>query len=408
MDRKYLAYSILEFLEKEKNENLKVAMQIISEKYDVSLQNAEYKLPASLEEIFKEGCKSKEFSLDDPFSFEGDEEYQSFINLLKEKNYFENYKPEDQIYQVRLHQANVGFLKKRQAKKDKADQLKEEGNALVKEKKYEEAIEKYEQAIETDPNNAIFYSNMAAAYTALKRFEDAVETCDRAIRVNPKYAKAYQRKGIAYVYLKKYDEAIDQFEMAKEVDPSNADEYDRKILQARKSKKEMAGSNAGGMPNLFGGGGGGGMPNLFGGNGGGGMPDLSNLGSMMSDPKFMEMAENVMKQPGFQDMVGKMMGQMAGGAGNGENNPFSIPEDAEIPPQAIEELEKLPEVQKSEKLQKVVKGLKEEGMPAILREMGDPEVKELFSKLAQQAFKNMFPEGLNGKKLGNGGNNPFI
>jgi len=46
----------------------------------------------------------------------------------------------------------------------KASSLKDEGNDLMKQNKYEEAIEKYSEAIQTVPN-AIYYCNRAAAYS---------------------------------------------------------------------------------------------------------------------------------------------------------------------------------------------------------------------------------------------------
>lgn len=50
-------------------------------------------------------------------------------------------------------------------KKEQAQKFKNEGNALVKEKKYKEAVEKYTQAIECQ-ESAIFYCNRAAAYVS--------------------------------------------------------------------------------------------------------------------------------------------------------------------------------------------------------------------------------------------------
>ena len=50
-------------------------------------------------------------------------------------------------------------------KKEQAQKFKNEGNALVKEKKFQEAVEKYTQAIECQ-ESAIFYCNRAAAYVS--------------------------------------------------------------------------------------------------------------------------------------------------------------------------------------------------------------------------------------------------
>ena len=49
--------------------------------------------------------------------------------------------------------------------KELAQKYKNEGNALVKEKKYKEAIDKYSEAIKCQ-ESAIFYCNRAAAYVS--------------------------------------------------------------------------------------------------------------------------------------------------------------------------------------------------------------------------------------------------
>lgn len=49
-----------------------------------------------------------------------------------------------------------------------AEQLKDEGNALFKDKKYEEAIVKYTAGIELDGKHAILYANRAICYLSLE------------------------------------------------------------------------------------------------------------------------------------------------------------------------------------------------------------------------------------------------
>mgnify|MGYP002378566553 CR=1 FL=1 len=43
--------------------------------------------------------------------------------------------------------------------RQQADKLKNEGNDLVKQEKYKEALEAYNAAIKIDGNNAIYYCN---------------------------------------------------------------------------------------------------------------------------------------------------------------------------------------------------------------------------------------------------------
>ena len=50
-----------------------------------------------------------------------------------------------------------------EAEKEQAQKLKNEGNAFMKEKKYQEAVDKYSEAIKVQ-ESAVFYCNRAAAY----------------------------------------------------------------------------------------------------------------------------------------------------------------------------------------------------------------------------------------------------
>jgi stress-induced-phosphoprotein 1 len=50
-----------------------------------------------------------------------------------------------------------------------ANALKEEGNKLFGEKKYQQAYDKYTSAIELDGENVFYYTNRAAALLEMKR-----------------------------------------------------------------------------------------------------------------------------------------------------------------------------------------------------------------------------------------------
>lgn len=62
-------------------------------------------------------------------------------------------------------------------------------------KRATEAAEDYTRAIELDPENAVYYSNRAAAFTMQEDFDSAIEDCKAAVSLNPSYAKAYSRLG---------------------------------------------------------------------------------------------------------------------------------------------------------------------------------------------------------------------
>ena len=54
--------------------------------------------------------------------------------------------------------------------KESAITLKEKGNKLFREKKWQEAYQMYSRAIELDDANVIYYTNRAATLMEMKRF----------------------------------------------------------------------------------------------------------------------------------------------------------------------------------------------------------------------------------------------
>ncbi|KAG0483559.1 hypothetical protein HPP92_011643 [Vanilla planifolia] len=75
---------------------------------------------------------------------------------------------------------------------------------------YSEAVDLYTCAIALCDNNAVYYSNRAAAYTQLEKYTEAVEDCLKSIEIDPGYSKAYSRLGLAYYNQGNYSEALDK------------------------------------------------------------------------------------------------------------------------------------------------------------------------------------------------------
>jgi tetratricopeptide (TPR) repeat protein len=93
----------------------------------------------------------------------------------------------------------------------------DEGNALNKLKRYEEAIVAYDQAISLDPNYAPTYIVKGNALYGFKRYEEAIAAHDQAISLDPTNAYAYQNKGKALRELKRYEEAQQAYDRAKQL-----------------------------------------------------------------------------------------------------------------------------------------------------------------------------------------------
>ena len=80
-----------------------------------------------------------------------------------------------------------------------------EGNEFYKKKDFDRALQLYSAAIELNPNELLYYTNIAAVFIEQKKYEQAIAQCDIAIakaREGPydfvKLAKVIARKASAY------------------------------------------------------------------------------------------------------------------------------------------------------------------------------------------------------------------
>lgn len=214
--------------------------------------------------------------------------------------------------------------------KRRADELKAEGNKLLQKQQFEAAVAKYSAAIELNDQNAVYFSNRAAAHTYLKHLEQAVADSRRASAIDPDYVKAYVREGLAEYELGHFQKAHDAYSKALEKtkpQDKNWENYMEKVelcqMKLDEANSVSSAPNTGAMP----GSGGGGAPDLSsllgslggGGGGGGGL----DFGALMNNPMMKQMAEQMMKDPESMKKMGEMlggMGGMGGSAGGGGNN----------------------------------------------------------------------------------------
>ncbi|KAJ3574617.1 hypothetical protein NP233_g1651 [Leucocoprinus birnbaumii] len=193
-----------------------------------------------------------------------------------------------------------------------ADKHKQEGNALMTSKKYDQAIEAYTNAINLDSSNPVYYSNRAAAHSSKGDHLSAIGDAETAITVDPKFSKGYHRLG--RYSLGDFKAAADAFERGLQIDPNNVGL--KSSLASAKSKlgtesevsprstpapDASAGAGAaggmGGLADMFRG-----MGGMGGGAGGGagGMPDLASL---MNNPAIMSMAQQMAQNGGLERLM---------------------------------------------------------------------------------------------------------
>jgi DnaJ family protein C protein 7 len=119
--------------------------------------------------------------------------------------------------------------------------LKEEGNALYKAQKWDQAAAKYTAAIAADPSNPTYLNNRAAAYMQLEKYDSAVADAQAAIELDSSVVKSYMRLGKALLAMGKYSEAGRAYQSAIARDPGNrAAVTERRLVDLTLQRKQRA------------------------------------------------------------------------------------------------------------------------------------------------------------------------
>lgn len=125
-----------------------------------------------------------------------------------------------------------------------AEEEKTKGNDEYKKKNFDKAITHYQKAIELDPNEPIYYNNLAAVYLEKKEYEKAIESCEKAEEVCKsghydyvKLAKVLARKASAYVHKEDYVTALDLY--GKSLLENNDSKVKEEMRKIEKLKKEQ-------------------------------------------------------------------------------------------------------------------------------------------------------------------------
>ncbi|MCJ1444457.1 MAG: hypothetical protein MMC23_004959 [Stictis urceolatum] len=220
-----------------------------------------------------------------------------------------------------------------------AEAFKSKGNQAMQAKDYKSAIDFYSKALNLCPLNPIYLSNRAAAYSGSSQHSEASTDAEMAIAADPKYTKAWSRLGLARFALGDAKGAMEAYQKGIEYEGNGGSEIMKKGFETAKKKveEEEAAGESSASESTRGprgiGGGSGGMPDLsalagmFGGGGRGGGGDGPDLSSIMNNPMFASMAQNLMSNPEMMNniMSNPRLRQMAesfggggGGGGSGE------------------------------------------------------------------------------------------
>lgn len=98
--------------------------------------------------------------------------------------------------------------------------LIDQGNLLMREQQYNQAVEHYSLALEHYPKDARFLKDRGFAYARQKNFEAALADYDQALQLSPKDRDTLHVKADALLMLERYNESLAAFDQALRFYPS--------------------------------------------------------------------------------------------------------------------------------------------------------------------------------------------
>ena len=128
-------------------------------------------------------------------------------------------------------------------RKQSAVAAKERGNALYKEKRFDEAIAAYDEAFSID-QNMMFMNNKAAVMIEMGQCQEAIDTCNQALEVGKlnrasfeDRSKVFQRIAAAYLKMDNLPSALESYGKAQMEKFDKAIERKVKLLELEQRKK---------------------------------------------------------------------------------------------------------------------------------------------------------------------------
>ncbi|MEL6930049.1 MAG: tetratricopeptide repeat protein [Cyanobacteria bacterium J06600_6] len=110
--------------------------------------------------------------------------------------------------------ALLGVLINNVARRFKVRQSFLQGNELLKQKSYPEAIDEYNKLLKTDSNYFQAWTNRGYALAGLQKYAEMRESCAAATIIDPQAVYAWNCQGEALHNLEKYAEAVTAFDRA--------------------------------------------------------------------------------------------------------------------------------------------------------------------------------------------------
>jgi tetratricopeptide (TPR) repeat protein len=103
------------------------------------------------------------------------------------------------------------------------EELMSQGNGLLSNGAYGEAITVFRKVVSMEPRNFEAQSNLAFAYLQSERYQNAITEYNKAISLEPRNALCWQNLGYAFDKFGKRAKAVEAIYHSIELDPSNID-----------------------------------------------------------------------------------------------------------------------------------------------------------------------------------------
>ncbi|KAG7203568.1 hypothetical protein KM043_013612 [Ampulex compressa] len=129
--------------------------------------------------------------------------------------------------------------------------LKEQGNACIREQKYEEAMFHYTHAIELDPQNYFLYSNRSLAFLKMQQYYFAMEDALMTIHLKPDWTRGYFRKAEVESQTFRFNEALQSYNKALSLQPNEPrildamDRTSKSLIKDRRADQQIPWLGAG-------------------------------------------------------------------------------------------------------------------------------------------------------------------
>ncbi len=106
---------------------------------------------------------------------------------------------------------------------EEIERLMAEGETLIQQERYEEALAVYDQALALNSTLAEAYSNKGSLLWNLERHEEALAAFERACDLEPENADFYMSMGDLLQVMERDEEALAAYGTAQRLEPDNAE-----------------------------------------------------------------------------------------------------------------------------------------------------------------------------------------